>query len=62
MDPFPCPHCQFILILPDHYSGRKTDCPQCKQDIQVPGSKTGRARKSESRKKSGERKPKPKPE
>jgi predicted RNA-binding Zn-ribbon protein involved in translation (DUF1610 family) len=38
MEPFACPRCQVILILPDHYAGTSFPCPNCMNDIQVPGS------------------------
>ena len=38
MEPFACPRCKMILILPDHYAGTSFPCPNCKNDIQVPGT------------------------
>jgi hypothetical protein len=36
MDPFACPNCQAILILPDRYAGASIPCPSCQNELKVP--------------------------
>lgn len=48
MEPFTCPRCKMILILPDHYAGTSFTCPNCKNEIQVPGSPDGQASNEET--------------
>lgn len=38
MEPFTCPRCKMILILPDHYAGISFRCPNCNNEISVPAS------------------------
>lgn len=39
MEPFTCPRCKVILILPDHYAGASFACPNCSLELRVPGTK-----------------------
>lgn len=41
MEPFTCPRCKVILILPDHYAGASFSCPNCQLELRVPGGNAG---------------------
>jgi hypothetical protein len=36
MEPFACPHCQSLLLVPARYAGQTMPCPNCKMDLTVP--------------------------